>query len=243
MRSRILPVRLREVGFRIGGRRLLADVDLVLGARGKTLVLGPNGAGKSLLLRILHGLVAPTEGRIEWALPEGRRLRAAQAMVFQHPVLLRRSVAANLRYALSVAGVPRARRASTVAGALGRAGLARLARQPARTLSGGEQQRLAIARAWILEPEVLFLDEPTASLDPVATLAVEALLRDVEASGTKIVMTTHDLGQAQRLADEVVFLFGGRCVEHAPAGAFFESPTSQEARAFLCGKLLTPRRT
>ncbi len=234
----ILPVQLRGVGYRVGSRFLLRGIDLELGSQGRTLILGPNGAGKSLLLRIVHGLLAPSEGCLRWACADPVRVRRGQAMVLQRPVLLRRSVEANLAFVLGIHGVRGSERRERVGRALEESGLAERARQPARSLSGGEQQRLAIARAWLLEPEVLFLDEPTANLDPAAVQAVEGLLRTVHAAGTRIVMTTHDLGQARRLADEIVFLHRGRCLERSATEAFFEAPTSPEARAFVSGKLL-----
>jgi tungstate transport system ATP-binding protein len=159
-------------------------------------------------------------------------------MVFQHPVMLRRSAVANLRYVLSLMGVPRRARAALAAEALDRFGLGELAHRPARVLSGGEQQRLALARAWLTSPDVLFLDEPTSSLDPAATLAVEMAVHDFHLAGTKVIMTTHDLGQARRLADEVLFLSRGRLVERTPAHAFFKGPQSAQARAFLAGELV-----
>jgi tungstate transport system ATP-binding protein len=241
--SPILPLRLDALGYEVAGRRLVDGVTLELTAGPRTVLLGPNGAGKSLLLRLCHGLLAPTSGRLAWlgagaAALSPAALRRRQAMVFQRPVLLRRSVAANVDYALGLRGTPRRRRAARVAEALERVGLAGLAGRPARVLSGGEQQRLALARAWALQPEVLFLDEPTASLDPGATRAVEEIIDAFHRAGTKIVMTTHDLGQARRLADEVVFLHRGRLAEHAPAAAFFAGPASPEAAAFVAGELL-----
>jgi tungstate transport system ATP-binding protein len=235
----ILPLELEHVGFAIGGRNLLDGVSLRLEAGSRTIILGPNGAGKSLLLRLCHGLLSPSSGAIRWTgrIPE-EGLRRRQAMVFQRPVLLRRSALANVRYVLSLRGIPWRRRGPLAMEALDRFGLAPLAQRPARVLSGGEQQRLALARAWAAGPEVLFLDEPTASLDPAATLAVETAVREFHAAGTKIVMTTHDLGQARRLADEVVFLSQGRLVEQAPAKDFFLGPMTGPARAFLAGELV-----
>jgi len=165
-------------------------------------------------------------------------VRRWQAMVFQRPVFLRRSVAANIRYVLSLQRLPRRQQQALVAETLERAGLLHLAERPARVLSGGEQQRLALARAWALQPQVLFLDEPTVSLDPAATHMVEALLGCIHQAGTKLIMTTHDLGQARRLADDVLFLHHGRLLEHGTAAAFFSQPQSKEAAAFLEGKLL-----
>jgi tungstate transport system ATP-binding protein len=233
-----LPLVLEGVGFEVGGQRLIDDVSLTLNAGARTVILGPNGAGKSLLLRLCHGLIRPTAGRIRWARDDPARLRREQAFVFQRPVLLRRSAAANVAYALAVAGVPRAERRRRVDAALAQVGLAQIADRPARVLSGGEQQRLALARAWALEPKVLFLDEPTANLDPAATRAIEAVIAAMGADGVKIVMTTHDLGQARRQADEIVFLHKGRLIEHAPAARFFARPGTPEARAFVAGELL-----
>ena len=237
-RGRLLPLRLEGVSYEVGGRALIRDVHCELRAGVRTVLLGPNGAGKSLLLRLCHGLLRPTRGHITWAGATARDTRRRQAMVFQRPVLLRRSAMANVAYPLALRGVARGERRARAARALKRAGLAALAERPARVLSGGEQQRLAIARAWVAEPEILFLDEPTSSLDPAATRAVEELILMVHAAGTKIVMTTHDLGQARRLGDEVLFLHGGRLIERGPAEAFFADPQTAEAAAFIKGDLL-----
>jgi tungstate transport system ATP-binding protein len=227
-----------ELCFEASGKRLIDGITFQTERGPRTVILGPNGAGKSLLLRLCHGLLPPSSGNITWTGAAPSTMRRSQAMVFQRPVLLRRSAAANIRYVLSLQGVPRYQRRSMVAEALEQAGLLYLAERPARMLSSGEQQRLALARAWALKPQVLFLDEPTASLDPAATQAVEVLLERIQHTGTKLLMTTHDLGQARRLADEVLFLHHGRLVEHAPASAFFTNPQSKEAAAFLEGKLL-----
>jgi tungstate transport system ATP-binding protein len=239
MRAAILPLELDAVGFSVGGVRLLEGISMRLAAGTRTVVLGPNGAGKSLLMRLCHGLLAPTEGRLHWAgalAPSA--LRRRQAMVFQRPVLLRRSALRNVTYALAVAGRPWRERRRLAEAALEKFGLCGLAHRSARLLSGGEQQRLVLARAWALEPEVLFLDEPTSALDPGATRAFEQALTAFQERGVKVVMTTHDLGQARRLADEVVFLAGGRLVEHGAAPGFFTAPQSAQARAFLRGELI-----
>jgi tungstate transport system ATP-binding protein len=234
----ILPLCLEKVCFASSGRLLLDHISLQLGYGLRTVVLGANGAGKSLLLRLCHGLLQPTAGMLRWAVNDTRTLRHNQAMVFQRPVLLRRSVTANVAYALAVQGIPRNSRRQLVNRALEQVGLSALAHQPARVLSGGEQQRLALARAWALRPQVLFLDEPTANLDPSATRLIEHIIDVIHRDGTKIVMTTHDLGQARRHADEVVFLHRGRLLEHTPAARFFTRPKSIEAKAFLAGDLL-----
>jgi tungstate transport system ATP-binding protein len=233
----VLPLRAEGLGFAAGGVRILHDVSLTIEPGAPTLVVGPNGAGKSVLLRLLHGLLAPTEGRVAWSGLPGAAARR-QAMVFQRPVLLRRSVLANAAYPLRLAGLGRAERDARARDALELVGLGPLADRPARRLSGGEQQRLALARAAALRPEVLFLDEPCASLDPAATRAVEEIVAALAMRGTRIVMTTHDLGQARRLAGDVVFLHRGRVLEHAPAQRFFAAPATPEAAAFLRGDLL-----
>ncbi|TMV13340.1 ATP-binding cassette domain-containing protein [Arenibacterium halophilum] len=228
-------------GLRVGrnGVTLLNVDHLAIDGPGPTLILGPNGAGKSLLLRCLHGLVAPDAGRVLVdGAPCAEALRTRQAMVFQRPVLLRRSVQGNLDFVLRRRGVPRADRPARIAALLAEGGLAQKARQPARSLSGGEAQRLAILRAMATDPEVLFLDEPTSALDPSATQAIEALILDASRRGIRIVMVTHDIGQARRLGQDVVLMHGGRVVEHAPAARFFEAPETPIARRFLAGALV-----
>ncbi|MDA1117414.1 MAG: ATP-binding cassette domain-containing protein [Proteobacteria bacterium] len=228
--SAILPLRLEEVSYAVDGRRIIERVSLVLEAGPSTIILGANGAGKSVLMRLMHGLLAPSAGRITWS-SQGARRR--QAMVFQRPVMLRRSALDNVVYALKVAGVPAAQRERLAQEALDEVGLRPVARRPARVLSGGEQQRLALARAWALHPEVLFLDEPTANLDPGATREIETIIKAFDAAGTKVVMSTHSLGQARRLGDEVIFLHQGRVAERSPMDQFFPLPASPEAAAFV----------
>lgn len=233
-----LPLEFDGVGYEVADKPLLRHLNLRLEAGIRTVILGPNGSGKSLTLRLAHGLLAPTEGTIRRGSAEPARARTRQAMVFERPVLLRRSVKANIDYALALHRVPRRERRTRTAEALEKTGLSDLANRRARVLSAGEQQRLALARAWATKPEVLFLDEPTAALDPAATRSVEALIDAIATSGTKIVMTTHDLGQARRLADEILFLHRGALLEHAPASRFFEHPETEEAAAFLRGELV-----
>ena len=235
-RSSGFPILCRNVVVSRGETLILSDVSLEIEPGRRTLVLGANGAGKSTLLRLLHGLVTPAAGEVTWG---GRYERPPkQAMVFQRAVLLRRSAAANIRYALALAGVTGVEANQRVDESLLAVGLRALAARSARVLSGGEQQRLALARAWALRPEVLFLDEPTASLDPKATRAVEDIVRNIHARGTTIVMSTHNLAQAKRLADDIVFLHEGRLREHSPPDIFFSAPRTAEAAAFLEGERL-----
>jgi tungstate transport system ATP-binding protein len=233
----LLPLRLADVSFVAAGKTIIDGVSLTLEAGPRTIILGPNGAGKSVLMRLCHGLLAPTSGRIDWASPERPGERRHQAMVFQRPVMLRRSALANVEYALGLAGVDGRERTRQARAALDSVGLAHLGDQSARVLSGGEQQRLALARAWALRPEVLFLDEPTASLDPGASAEVERIIQAIHAAGTKIVMCTHNLGQARRLGDEILFLNEGRLAERAPVDRFFNQPASAEAQVFIKGEL------
>ena len=235
--ARILPLAVDGVSFNAGGRAIINEVSFALDAGPATIILGANGAGKSVLMRLMHGLLAPSSGAIRWSDPEPARRRRKQAMVFQRPVMLRRSAIANVTYALELAHVPRAEREGLAFEALESVGLRHLAHRPARVLSGGEQQRLALARAWALHPEVLFLDEPTASLDPGATREIERVIQAFDAAGTKIVMATHNLGQARRLGDEVLFLHEGRLAERASIDRFFAQPSSAEAAAFIKGEV------
>jgi tungstate transport system ATP-binding protein len=231
-----LPIVCRELEVVRDDVHMLMGIDLTIERGAFTTILGANGAGKSTLLRVLHGLVAPTRGAIRWGGHANRPPR--QAMVFQRAVLLRRSAADNVRYALSLARVNGHDADTRIADALEGVGLGALSQRSARVLSGGEQQRLALARAWALRPEVLFLDEPTASLDPKATRAVEQIVRTIHERGTTIVMTTHNLAQAKRLARDVVFLHESRQVEQTPAAQFFDSPRTSDAAAFLQGERL-----
>jgi tungstate transport system ATP-binding protein len=225
-----LPLAFEGASLRAGSVEIVSELTLDLAGGSPTILLGPNGSGKSTLLRLAMGLVTPSNGRVSWG---GRTLPGERlAMVFQRPVMLRRTVAANVAYALGRHDDQR------VGELLDRVGLGGLANRAARRLSGGEQQRLALARALARDPEILFLDEPTASLDPAATKSVEDIVQAVAASGVKIVMATHDIGQARRLAGDVVFLARGRLVERAEATRFFHSPTTPEAAAFLRGDLV-----
>jgi tungstate transport system ATP-binding protein len=233
----LLPLALDDVGYVAGGHTIIDRISATLEQGPRSVILGPNGAGKSVLMRLCHGLLVPTSGAIRWNAADSVRGRRRQAMVFQHPVLFRRSAIANITFALGIAGVPRHKRNERAMDALRRVGLAGLADRPARVLSGGERQRVALARAWALHPEVLFLDEPTANLDPGATRDIEAVIEAFHAAGTKIVLITHNLGQARRLGDDILFIDRGRLVERAPVDRFFDHPATAEAAAYLEGEL------
>ena len=231
-------LRARGLRFDAGGKRLIDGIDIDIRPGTRTAIVGANGAGKSLLLRLLHGLIRPTAGEVLWEdRPLDREGRRNQAMVFQRPVLLRRSVLGNLRFALAVRGLAGPERAAREAEAMERSRLTDLANRPARVLSGGEQQRLAVVRALACAPRVLFLDEPTASLDPGSTHAIERLVAEAHESGVAIVLVTHDIGQARRLGDELVFVHGGRVVETGRVGHVLDAPRSEAARAWLQGRL------
>ena len=231
----MFPLEARRLVVRLGEVQAIGTLDFDFDGRSRVVILGANGAGKSVLLRTLHGLIAPTAGTVQWAGSTARP--ASQAMVFQRPVLLRRPALANIAYALAVNGVAEPERSARATKAIADVGLGHLAARQARVLSGGEQQRIALARAWALRPRVLFLDEPTASLDPGAAVEVERTIAAIHAAGTAVIMTTHNLGLARRFADEIVFLHEGRITERTPAARFFTSPASPEAARFLKGEL------
>lgn len=232
-----LPIVLEDIGVRIGAVTILDRISLTIGSGAPTVLIGPNGSGKTTLLRVLMGLQQPTSGHIAW----GSRNEARpdkRAIVFQRPTMLRRSASGNLRYALKVANVARSAHTQRVTELLRLVGMETLGERPARRLSGGEQQRLALARALARDPALLLLDEPAASLDPAATKAIEDTIAAISARGVKVVMSTHDLGQARRLAGDIVVMHRGSIVEHGPASDVLQNPRTPEARAFLSGELL-----
>ena len=232
-----LPVMLEDVSLLAREVTILDHISLKLASGAPTVLVGPNGSGKTSVIRVAMGLVAPTRGRVTFGgrddAPPLRR-----SIVFQRPAMLRRSASGNIRYALAAAGVPRAQRSQRTDELLALVGLQGRGERPARRMSGGEQQRLALARALAKDPEILFLDEPTASLDPAATKAMEDIIGAVAARGIKIVMATHDLGEARRLAGDIVLMHRGRILEIATAETFFTAPETEAARRFVAGELL-----
>jgi tungstate transport system ATP-binding protein len=242
--ANLLPVTLRDVSLIANQKTILHDINLEIACGTRTVILGANGAGKSTLLRVLHGLVKPSSGvatSVRGAPLDDVQLRAHDAMLFQRPVMLRTSAFNNVLYAAQHAapakrdsdGGPQA-----VREALRAVGLEGISERPARVLSGGEQQRIAFARALVRQPEVLYLDEPTASLDPRSARQIEDCIQRAASSGVTIVMTTHNLALAKRIAENIVFLHEGRITETTTAGQFFSQPHSTEGRIFLEGEAI-----
>lgn len=232
-----MPLTLTGVTVKRRGKLLLGPIDLTLKAAGITMILGPNGAGKTKLLRAMHGLERIASGDLAWQLPPAEAA-SRQSFVFQSPIMLRRTVAENLIYPLRLKAMPRAAARAKARDWATRVGLGGALNRAAPDLSGGERQKLALARALISEPDVLFLDEPCANLDGRATREIEAILQEARRNGTRIIMATHDLGQARRLADDVVVLMHGKVIEQGAAAAFFDAPQTPQARALLNGDIV-----
>lgn len=235
--SVLFPLVARNAETSRRGKRLVGPIDLTIAGHGVTVVIGPNGSGKTSLLRLLHGAARCTSGQIEWAC-DLDTARAKQAFVFQRPVMLRRSVRENLMYPLQVRGATKTNAAQQAKDWAAKVGLETMLERPAPVLSGGEQQKLALARALIADPDLVFLDEPCAALDGQSTREIETLLQATAEQGTRIILSTHDMGQARRLASDVVFLLNGRIHETASAQTFFSMPATQAAQAFLRGDIV-----
>ena len=233
----LLPLTVRGAAVGRLGKLLVGPLDLDLAGTGITIIMGPNGAGKTTLLRMLHGLARLTKGEITWNVPL-HEAETRQAFVFQTPVVLRRSVRDNIAFPLLLRHVPRKQAYATAEKWAARVGLAEMIQRPASVLSGGEKQKLALARALIREPAILFLDEPTANLDGRSMREIETILTQIISEGTRIVMATHNIGQAQRLASDVIFLYRGRVHEQSRADRFFTGPTTPEAAAFIKGDIV-----
>ncbi len=233
----LFPLRVQAAETRRRGKTLVGPIDLDLQEQGLTCVIGPNGSGKTTLLRLLHGTARLTDGQIQWACPTDVA-RQHQAFVFQRPVMLRRSVQDNIAYPLIVRGIAAKDAREQAHIWAERVGLDQMLARAAHVLSGGEAQKLALARALITQPRMLFLDEPCAALDGRAIREIETILTDAKTTGTRILMATHDMGQARRLATDVIFLRAGRIHEQGAATAFFDGPQTPEARAFLAGDIV-----
>ncbi len=236
-RPPLLPVAVANAVVRKRGNTILDGIDLTLKPTGLTIIMGPNGSGKTTLLRLLNGLERLKSGQIEWAC-DTTDARKRQAFIFQIPILMRRTVLDNIAYPLSVRGESKKAARTTAEYWAKEVGLGSKCALEAHFLSGGERQKLAIARALITGPDLLSLDEPTTNLDGVSTREIEALLHEVSRDGKRLIMTTHDVGQAKRLATEVVFLNHGRICEHTSADEFFVAPRTSEAKAYLKGDIV-----
>ena len=234
MVSEMFPLTLSNLSVRRRGKTVLGPIDLVIDQGGPMMVIGPNGSGKTTLLRVMHGIERISEGTATWAQSD----QANHGYVFQSPVVLRRSVAENLSYPLQLINTPKPQIKTAVDHWIDRTGLTKVKDGSATRLSGGERQKLAIARALIRDPDVLFLDEPCSNLDGQSTREIEALLLATAAAGTRVIMATHDMGQARRLASGVLFVMGGRIIETGSAPDIFSTPKTAELKAFLKGDIL-----
>ncbi|MEM7301290.1 MAG: ATP-binding cassette domain-containing protein [Pseudomonadota bacterium] len=233
----IFPAHLKDLVVSKRRKVILGPLDCSLDVAGITIILGPNGSGKTTFLRLLHGLERPRAGTLTWSC-ETFEAQRKQAFVFQTPIIMRRTVIDNVAYPLRVRGSKTADARQAAFKMLEKVGLTGFAKQPAEFLSGGERQKMALARALIIEPELLILDEPTANLDGRATREIEDLLQTVNSQGTRILMTTHSVGQAQRLADEILYLYRGAIHERSGASNFFNRPQTAEAASFLRGEIV-----
>lgn len=235
MVSDMFPLTLTDLVVRRRGKSILGPINLTIDQGGLTMIIGPNGSGKTTLLRVMHGIERLSSGSAEWAYPD----HANQAYVFQSPVVLRRSVSENLGYPLKLVGKSKSEISDAVLHWIDRIGLKNVKDRSATQLSGGERQKLAIARALIRGPDILFLDEPCSNLDGQSTREIETLLSETTAAGTRVIMATHDMGQARRLASDVIFMKSGRIAETGDAPKIFETPETEELSAFLKGDILT----
>jgi tungstate transport system ATP-binding protein len=232
-----MTARLEGVQVKRRGKTILGPITYDLQTDGITIVLGPNGAGKTTFLKVLHGVARLSDGQVTWSVPD-EDARQSQAYVFQSPIMLRRTVRQNLAYPLQLIGMPKPEIARRVTDWAAKIGLTEALDRAAPRLSGGEKQKLALGRALIRDPKVVFLDEPCANLDGRSTREIEALLLTANRAGTRIIMSTHNLGQARRLAHDVIFLRGGQIHESGAADAFFAQPDTAEAGAFLQGDIV-----
>lgn len=232
-----LPLTVKHLTYSKDKTVLLNDVNLDINGSNSTIILGHNGAGKSLLLKLLHGVIKPDSGSIYWNKDKPDSRQYWRSFLLQKPTFFKRSVRYNIEFVLKIAATPKNERESRCDEALAICGLQNLSERNAHSLSGGEQQKLSLARAWVLKPDVLLLDEPTVALDPPFTLSFEEIIQQFKQSHTKVIMTTHDLAQAKRLADEIVFIYGGMILENSSAEQFFRRPESEEAKKFISGKL------
>lgn len=232
-----LPLTLTQVSYTCAHVRLIDELDLTINSPGNSVILGHNGAGKSLLLKLLHGVITPSGGHIHWQQDRPQPQQYWRTLLLQKPSFFDRSVRYNVEFVLQLAKVPKAQRQQRCDEALQVCALRDMAERNASTLSGGEAQKLSLARAWVLKPAILLMDEPTVALDPPSVISFEKIIHQFVQAQTKIIMTTHDLAQAKRMADDIVFMHAGKILEHRPAQDFFAKPDSEHAQRFISGEL------
>jgi len=233
----ILPLKVKSACVEKLGKRIVGPINLEISPEGFTIIMGPNGSGKTSLLRLLHGLENPRGGTLSWNETK-EKAQLNQSFVFQTPIMLRRTAIENIVYPLILRNIAKDKALKIAQAWIAKINLEKSIDINARFLSGGEKQKLAIARALATKPQLLFLDEPTANLDGSATREIEALLQEVHKAGTRIIMTTHNIGQGKRLAEDVMFLYRGSILETSNAKQFFKKPTTKEAQAFIDGDIL-----
>ena len=232
----LLPIELRNIRYNPNSNLIIPNLNLRIESKGITVIMGPNGSGKSVLVRLLHGLLTPTNGSIMYGERNLNKLiRQKQAMVFQNPVLLRRNVLANMTFVDSIRENTGLANCKEILALLG---LEQFQSHPAHLLSAGEKQRLALARAIVLKPSILFLDEPTANLDPSSIHLIEKILKTARDAGVKIIFITHDINQAKRIADDIIFIQKGKVLEYTETNFFFNEPKASETAAYLDGKII-----
>ncbi len=236
--NKSLPLLLKNVSYCVDEISLIKNVNLKIASTGSTVILGHNGSGKSLLLKLMHGVITPSSGQITWNNSSSNTNPYWRTFLLQRPTFFKQSVRYNVEFVLRIANTPKSEYKLRCQQALEICGLSNLADRNTHSLSGGELQKLSLARAWVLNPSVVLLDEPTVALDPPSVLGFENIIQQPKQTDTKVIMTTHDLSQAKRLADEIVFIDSGKVVEQLPAEIFFSGPVSNQAQNFISGELI-----
>jgi tungstate transport system ATP-binding protein len=228
-----LPLSVNKVSLIINEKKLLKEISFNVKKNNILSIVGPNGSGKTSLLKALHGIYKLSSGSISWGDCSINEIKKMQAMIFQNPLLLKRSVKDNITYVLKIRNNTKSEILNKTNEALNLCNINELQNQQAHTLSGGEKQKLAIARAWVLDPNILFLDEPTLNLDPPSVYEIEELIINMHAKNTFVIFSSHDLRQVRKLSKEIVFLYDGKLIEKTKSKKFFESAESDLAKSFL----------
>lgn len=231
------PLRMENVSYSINEATLIRNLDLEINSDGTSIILGHNGAGKSLLLKLFHGVIKPNHGKVTWNSQHPNIYQYWRTFLLQRPTFFNQSIEYNIEFVLRIAGIDKNQHKKRCEQALEVCGLTHLRQRNTRSLSGGELQKVSLARAWVLEPSVILLDEPTVALDPPSVISFESIIQQFVNSGSKIIMTTHDLSQAERLANEIIFIDKGTLIEQSDALNFFAGPSSNQAQKFVSGEL------